>query len=120
MRHGRNSGFDAELVALGNCHDDEVTAFADDRGAQSHKSFNLGLDWPHGAKVEVLPVLRGLTFGDPPKPQVGASPPCWLNPRTIVRTVLVDVRPERCGPEGGKQYRARAVECHGFDVRSHA
>ena len=27
--------------------------------------------------------------------------------------------PERCGPEGCKQQRARAVECHGLHVRTH-
>jgi hypothetical protein len=108
------SRLDTELVALGICHDGEVTVLADDGGTQSNKSFHLGTDWPYGAKVKVLPVLRGLAFRDPPKPQVGASPPGWLNPRTIIRTVLVDVRPERYGPKGCKQQRARAVKCHGF------
>ena len=97
------SGLHAELVALGICHDDEVTALAEDGGTQCNQSFNLRSDWPHGAKVEVLPVLGGLAFGYPPEPQVGAAPSGRLDPRTVVGTVLVDVRPKCCGPEVGEQ-----------------
>ena len=64
--------------------------------------------------------LQGLAGTDLPEPQVGASPPCWLHPCTVLGAVLVDVRPQRCGPQGGKQRGVGAVEGHGLDVGGHS
>jgi hypothetical protein len=115
----RQSGLQAELVALRVGHHDELVVPRDDGGAEAHQPVALGLEVCWGAEVEVLSVLGDLRLGHPLEPEARATPPRGLDPGAVRGAVLVDVRAEGARPERGDPQRVPAVERHRLHEGGH-
>ena len=68
------SGLEAELVAFGVEHHEQLAVLALDARAQSDESLALGVEVAHDAEVEVLAVLGHLALRDLLEPQARTAP----------------------------------------------